>query len=144
MAGSRKRNNKDEFSQKFLDFMNYVTETTDEAARATKSERIKQIHSRVRQVRLSEKMGVKYMQRWEEVVYARQDGMTEGKALGEKKLLIKQVCRKLKKNKSVQIIAEELEEDLDKVSRICEAASKYAPEYDCDKIYNELQDEDGL
>ena len=139
-----KGNNKEEFSQEFLDFMNYVTETTDEVARATKSERIKQIHSRVRQVRLSEKMGVKYMQRWEEVVYARQDGMTEGKALGEKKLLIKQVCRKLKKNKSVQIIAEELEEDLDKVSRICEAASKYAPEYDCDKIYNELQDEDGL
>lgn len=139
-----KGNNKEEFSQEFLDFMNYVTETTDEAARATKSERIKQIHNRVRQVRLSEKMGVKYMQRWEEVVYARQDGMTEGKALGEKKLLIKQVCRKLKKNKSVQTIAEELEEDLDKVSRICEAASKYAPEYDCDKIYNELQDEDGL
>lgn len=25
-----------------------------------------------------------------------------------------------------------------------EAASKHAPEYDCDKIYNELQDEDGL
>ena len=120
--------------------MNYVTETTDEAARVTKSERIKQIHNRVRQVRLSEKMGVKYMQRWEEVVYARQDGMTEG----EEKLLIKQVCRKLKKNKSVQTIAEELEEDLDKVSRICEAASKHAPEYDCDKIYNELQDEDGL
>jgi len=139
-----KGNNKEEFSQEFLDFMNYVTETTDEAARATKSERIKQIHNRVRQVRLSEKMGVKYMQRWEEVVYARQDGMTEGKALGEKKLLIKQVCRKLKKNKSVQIIAEELEEDLDKVSRICETASKHAPEYDCDKIYNELQDEDGL
>ena len=139
-----KGNNKEEFSQEFLDFMNYVTETTDEAARATKSERIKQIHNRVRQVRLSEKMGVKYMQRWEEVVYARQDGMTEGKALGEKKLLIKLVCRKLKKNKSVQTIAEELEEDLDKVSRICEAACKYAPEYDCDKIYNELQDEDGL
>ena len=139
-----KGNNKEEFSQEFLDFMNYVTETTDEAARATKSERIKQIHSRVRQVRLSEKMGVKYMQRWEEVVYARQDGMTEGKALGEKKLLIKLVCRKLKKNKSVQTIAEELEEDLDKVSRICEAASKHAPEYDCDKIYNEVQDEDGL
>lgn len=139
-----KGNNKEEFSQEFLDFMNYVTETTDEAARATKSERIKQIHSRVRQVRLSEKMGVKYMQRWEEVVYARQDGMTEGKALGEKKLLIKLVCRKLKKNKSVQTIAEELEEDLDKVSRICEAASKYAPEYDCDKIYSDMYTEDSL
>ncbi len=135
-----KGNNKEEFSQEFLDFMNYVTETTDEAARATKSERIKQIHSRVRQVRLSEKMGVKYMQRWEEVVYARQDGMTEG----EEKLLIKLVCRKLKKNKSVQSIADELEEDLEKVRKICEAASGHAPEYDCDKIYNELQDEDSL
>ena len=31
---------------------------------------------------MSEKMGVKYMQRWEEVVYARQDGIAEGKELG--------------------------------------------------------------
>lgn len=126
--------------------MNYVTETTDEAARATKSERIKQIHNRVRQVRLSEKMGVKYMQRWEEVVYARQDGITEGKALGmtegEEKLLIKLVCRKLKKNKSMQSIADELEEDVEKISKICEAASGHAPEYDCDEIYNELHTED--
>lgn len=80
------------------------------------------------------------MQRWEEVVYARQDGMSEG----EEKLLIKLVCRKLKKNKSVQSIADELEEDLEKVRKICEAASGHAPEYDCDKIYNELQDEDSL
>lgn len=129
-----KGNNKEEFSQEFLDFMNYITETTDEVASATNSKRIKQIHNRVRQVRLSEKMGVKYMQRWEEVVYAKQDGMTEGK----EKLLIKQVCIKLKKNKSVQAIADELEEDLDKVSRICEAASEYAPDYEEEKIYSRM------
>lgn len=50
--------------------------------------------------------------------------------------------RKLKKNKSVQNIANELEEDLEKVSRICETVSKYAPEYDCEKIHHEMHAKD--
>ena len=32
-------------------------------------------------------------------------------------------------------IAEELEEDLDRVKQICAMAGQFAPEYDCEKIY---------
>lgn len=82
------------------------------------------------------------MQRWEEVAYARQDGITEGKTIGmaegEEKLLIKLICRKLKKETDPQAIAKELEEDLERVQNVCRVAEKYAPEYDCNLIYDAL------
>lgn len=41
------------------------------------------ISSRIKKIRNSEKIGVKFMQRWEELVYARQDGVAEGLELGK-------------------------------------------------------------
>ena len=70
--------NREEFSEEFLDFMEYITESTDKHADETKSERIKLIHEKVKRIKASEKAGVRYMQRWEEIAYARQDGMAEG------------------------------------------------------------------
>ena len=52
--------NRQEFSQEFLDFMEYITATTDEIADGTKSPRIKLIHEKVRKIKISEKMGVKF------------------------------------------------------------------------------------
>ena len=52
------------------------------------------------------------------------------------------ICRKLAKNKSTRIIAEELEEDdIEYIQHICEVAEKYAPDYDADRIYGELYPE---
>ncbi len=53
---------------------------------------------------------------------------------GSEKKLIVQICRKLEKGKSVQVIADELEEPEENVAIICAAASKFAPEYDVEKI----------
>ena len=53
--------------------------------------------------------------------------------------LVEQVCRKLRKNKSPEIIAEELEEDLEHILLICKIASKYAPEYDSHQVYENLK-----
>lgn len=61
--------------------------------------------------------------------------IAEGKIEGEECKLVKQVCKKLKKNKSVATIAEELEEEQEKIQSICEAAKEYAPEFDCEKVY---------
>lgn len=52
-----KGNEQRRFSQEFLDFMKYVTKTTDAAADATESSRIKLIHKQVKGIKLSEKMG---------------------------------------------------------------------------------------
>lgn len=70
--------NREDFSEEFLDFMEYITESTDKLADKTKSDRIKLIHEKVKKVKASEKAGVKYMQRWEEIEYARQEGLEQG------------------------------------------------------------------
>ena len=133
-----KGKNKCSFSQEFLDFMEYITNTTDEAAERTKSQKIKRIHEQVKRIKLSEKMGVKYMQLWEEKAYIREEGYEEGYEEGDKKRLIHTICKKLRKGKALEQIADEVEESLDLVRGICLVAQKEAPDYDCDKIYEIL------
>ena len=71
--------NREGFSQEFLDFMEYLTDTSDQRAEMSSSERIREMHRAVQKIRASEKMGVKYMQKWEERVYDRLEGKIEGK-----------------------------------------------------------------
>lgn len=122
--------------------MDYINESTEQVAARTQSKRIKLIHRNVEQVRESEKLGVKYMQLWEEKVYerleGREEGRKEGRIQGENYKLISMVVRKLKRNKTEAVIAEELEESLEFIHQICNAAKKYAPEYDIEKIYRDL------
>lgn len=127
--------NREAFSQEFLDFMEYINDTRDEVAARSGSARIKLIHSRVEKVRHSEKCGVKYMQRWEEIAYARQDGYEAG-ALRE---VLAAVCKKLAKGKGEEQIAEELEKSPEEIHWICEVARKHAPAYNQDTIYQELR-----
>lgn len=84
-----KGTNPEAFSQEFLDFMEYIGKTTDEMADHSDSKRIKGIHETVKKIRTSEKAGVRYMQRWEELAYAREDGKEEGIKEGEIKGRIK-------------------------------------------------------
>ena len=133
-----KGKNKWAFTQEFLDFMEYLTNTTDEVAEKTESYRIKRIHEQVKRIWLSEKMGVKYMQLWEEKAYIREEGLEQGLAEGRDKHLINIICKKLAKAKSLDQIADEVEESLELVEKICLAAQKEAPAYDCNKIYMRL------
>lgn len=64
-----------------------------------------------------------------------EDGLKKGKI----EYLITLVCKKLAKGKAPEQIADELEEDIEKIKIICEIASKYAPIYDEDLIYNEYK-----
>lgn len=129
--------NTEEFSQEFLDFMEYITASTDEKVKRTKSSRIKLIHKKVERIRTSEKVGMKYMQRWEEVEYARDDGREEGFI----KRLIQMVCKKIRKGKTIAEIADDLEEDLEQVEKIYNAAQEFAPDYDLNKIYDKIYGE---
>lgn len=62
----------------------------------------------------------------------------EGREEGRDKTIITQICKKLIKGMCVSEIAEAIEEPEDKVSKICEIASKYLPNYDVQKIMAEL------
>lgn len=59
-----------------------MTDSTDEVAERSGSDRIKLIHKYVSGIRKSEKMGAKYMQRWEELKNAQNEGMQTGMQLG--------------------------------------------------------------
>ena len=70
-----------------------------------------------------------------QLVFQREAGREEG----SDQKLISQVCRKLKKGKTPECIAEELEEELELVEKICKVAKEFAPEYDTIKIYEALR-----
>ena len=134
--------NDSEVSEELVAFLHYVEETTDEKAADLDSERIKRIHSRVRKVKTSEEVGVKYMQAWEERYYdkqeARQEGLEEGRQEGReigkqegreigkqegreigKQEAFKNIIRKkLKKGCSAEEIADILEEDLGMIQEL--------------------------
>lgn len=98
--------NDEEVPRELAEFLHYLEGTTDERAASTDSQRIKRIHRRVRKVRLSEEVGVKYMQAWEERYYEREEGKEEGAHNKLREL----AAKKYRKGMSVREIAELLEE----------------------------------
>lgn len=111
-------NNSQEFTREFLDFMDYLNCTTDVVAAKSESVKIQQIHKVVQKIRKSEKMGVKFMQRWEELEYAKDDGREEGREEGRYNLLLEKIKRKLEKGKTLEMIADELDEEIATVRNI--------------------------
>lgn len=55
---------------------------------------------------------------------------------GETIKLIELICKKIQKNKSLEQISDDLEEDLENLRPIYDAAYQCAPEYDYDRIYD--------
>lgn len=134
--------NDSEVSKELADFLHYLEHTTEQAAVSSGSNRIKRIHDRVCKVKSNEVIGVKYMQAWEEKYYERQEGHEEGLKEGLEKgstlKLIHQVIKKLERGTAPEIIANELEEELSGILSICNAAETFAPDYDCERIYEYL------
>lgn len=56
--------------------------------------------------------------------------------------LISKICIKLKKKKTVSEISEELEEPVEKVEAVCQAALSCAPDYDENRIYEMLKEKE--
>ena len=57
-----------------IELLKYMEHSTDEVSEICKSERIQKMHSRIFQVKASEKTEVKYMQSWEEKILIKQEG----------------------------------------------------------------------
>lgn len=68
----------------------------------------------------------------------REEGRAKGHSEGETSRLVNQICKKLKKGLPVVQIAEAVEEDEARVQAIVDVANKYAPDYDVEKIVQEL------
>jgi predicted transposase/invertase (TIGR01784 family) len=61
-------------------------------------------------------------------------GREEGLSRGTACKLLEQVCKKLRRQKTVSQIADELEEEEGTISAMCWVAERFAPEYDLDKV----------
>lgn len=125
--------NDSDTSPELISFLHYLENTTDEAAAHTGSERMVRIHQRVQKVKLSEQIGVKYMQAWEERYYdrleAKEEGRTQGMEEGMDILLLKQIRKKLAKGLTAAEIADMLEESEDKIRHMAETIEAH-PEMD--------------
>ena len=74
-------------------------------------------------------MGVKY-----HMCKAWDDHMERGRKEGRQKYLIECICKKLRKGKTIGLIAEDLEEEVSVIEKIYEIAKNFAPEYNVDEI----------
>ena len=163
-----KGRNREDFSEEFLDFMEYVTDSSDDRAGRTKSKKIRLIHKQVQAVKESEKMGVKYMQRWEELAEARDEGRIEGHNVGlaeghragleeghnaglkeghyigftegEEKKLIRMVCKKLCKGKRMEEIVKEFTEEFEEDAEEVERICEAAKEFTPDYDHDRIYD----
>ena len=73
------------------------------------------------------------------MAHIREDSYEEGELAGQELKLIEMICKKIKKNKMAEQIAEELEEEIGDVQRIYDVAEKFAPDYDVNKIYEAMK-----
>lgn len=67
-----------------------------------------------------------------------EQGLEQGLEQGQLKTIISLVCKKMKKNLTYEEIADQLEENIDKIAGIGEIAKQVMPKYDVDKILEEL------
>lgn len=78
------------------------------------------------------------------IAYEKKLSHEEGLAEGELRKLVQQICKKLSKGKNPLQISEDLEEDLNIISKICNIASYFAPNYDCDQIVSKITEQNIL
>ena len=79
-----------------------------------------------------------YMKEWVVIQDAREEGFEKGIEQGEDRHLIEQICKKLRRGKDVEQIADEVEENISRVQAICSVAEEYAPDYKMEDVLRAL------
>lgn len=107
---------------------------------------LRELHEMVTEVKCDRKVGLTYMKAYElEQRLLRQGekiGLERGERIGlergEEKKLLSLVIAKVNKGMGVPEIADALEEDEQTISRLVQIVNRYAPEYDPEKILEEV------
>ena len=68
----------------------------------------------------------------------RQRAYEYGEADGQTKHLVSLICKKMAKGKSVEQIADDLEENVSKIHEIYDIAVGFGPDYDVEKIMKKM------
>lgn len=114
-------------SKELISLLQYMKDTRlDNPEIKVKDERLIELDKIVSEVKESEE--------WEAV---EMNILEVGISNGEMKKLVSLVCKKLKKGCSPEEIANILEEDINVIQKICEAAEKCEPKYEAEKAWLE-------
>ena len=127
--------NRGEVSEELVQFLEYMEQPTLNVDIPDTNENLIKIHNHVRQVKASEEIGVKFMQRWEEEAMwkreGREAGLAEGLTKGE---LIAQIriirSQFLTKHKISELIADDLGLAPEFVQQICDFLTKHPQKSD--------------
>ena len=113
--------NAEEVSEELIQFLNYMEQSALNVDIPDTNKNLLKIHKHVRQIKASEEMGVKFMQRWEEEAMLKREGREEGhsKGLTEGKISIIRF-QFLTKHKTPELIAEDLGLPLEFVQKLCD------------------------
>ncbi len=126
-------------SKELQELLHYMEETTrDNACNKT----LESIHEMVMKIKQDSEVTLEYMKIFEREKMLYDDGKEEGREEGRLEKLVSQVFKKLRKNYDVCEIADMLEEDEHVIRQICDAAKKYAPDYDeknCAELLEQIE-----
>ncbi len=100
----------------------YFMEHTNEEGRPLGSPKLCKLQDSIRSIKNSEKVGIKYMQAWEEKLLFKQEGREEGLEIGrmegEERNMLNLISKKQKKGYSVEEIADALEETPERIREL--------------------------
>lgn len=106
-------------SQALRDMLKYIETTTDDNV---SNQDIASIHNLVAQVKVKKEVGINYMKSWEREEMIRDEAMREGCELGIKQgqesLLLEKIHKKLSKGRSIDQIADALEETPERIKEL--------------------------
>ena len=92
---------------------------------------LREIHRIVEIVKKDPEMSIGYWSFLEELNRCKKEG--------DQQRLISQVCKKMKKEKPLEEIAEDLEEEVSVIEPIYNAAKEFAPEYDPKAVFERMK-----
>ena len=98
-----------------IDFLHYVEKSSEESVPEGCDERLKHLHKKIHQIKMSEEIGVSYMKMEERDRLIRAEGRAEGEAR-----LVGVIRKKVSKNMSAADIADWLETGREEVERTIE------------------------
>lgn len=124
--------NADEVSEELIELLKYMEHTDEATSASCISTRIHEMQKKIEAIKSNEEVSVRFLKEYEALVLerreareeGREEGRIEGRMEGREEQLYRQVSKKLQKGKSPEVIAEELEEDLDTIQRLCRAAGE--------------------
>lgn len=112
--------------------LHYMEETT--GANAVNND-LREVHEMIEVIKIDPETTISCVRLTEKLYRSKMEGET--------KKLVSQVCKKMKKNKTVEKIAEELEDEVSAIEPIYNVAKGFAPEYDPKLVFEQFIRETG-